>query len=76
MMSDNGFTSTTTELTDDEVKEVTRRIKQLADVKNQSMEDVDAVLRSFHSEVTKNEMSHHVGIALANGHTPNFFANP
>merc|ERR1712093_635765 len=64
------------ELTDDEVKEVTRRIKQLADVKNQSMEDVDAVLRSFHSEVTKNEMSHHVGIALANGHTPNFFANP
>lgn len=64
------------ELTDDEVKEVTRRIKQLADVKNQSMEDVDAVLRSFHSEVTKNEMSHHVGIALANGHTPNFFATP
>lgn len=64
------------ELSDDEVKEVTRRIKQLADVKPQTMEDVDAILRSFHSEVTKNEMSHHIGAALASGHTPNFFASP
>jgi len=69
-------TDTNPELSDDEIKEVTRRIKQLADVKPQTMEDVDAILRSFHSEVTKNEMSHHVGIALGSGHTPNFFANP
>lgn len=33
------------EMTDDQVKDVTAKIKQLADVKTQSMDDVDTVLR-------------------------------
>jgi homocitrate synthase len=33
------------DMTDDQVKDVTAKIKQLADVKTQSMDDVDTVLR-------------------------------
>ncbi|KAJ1918188.1 homocitrate synthase lys21 [Mycoemilia scoparia] len=38
-------------LNDDQVKEVTAKIKQLADIRPQTMEDVDRVLRDFHNEV-------------------------
>lgn len=36
------------DLTDDEVKEVTAQIKKLADVRPQSIEDVDLLLKNFH----------------------------
>ncbi len=34
-------------LTEDQVKEVTAKIKQLADVREQTMEDVDSILRNY-----------------------------
>ncbi|ORY64611.1 hypothetical protein BCR35DRAFT_283130 [Leucosporidium creatinivorum] len=40
------------EMTDDQVKDVTAKIKQLADVKTQSMDDVDTVLRVYHRGIT------------------------
>jgi homocitrate synthase len=36
------------ELTDDQVKDVTAKIKELADIRTQSMDDVDTVLRVYH----------------------------
>ncbi|KAI5479898.1 homocitrate synthase [Pseudohyphozyma bogoriensis] len=36
------------EMTDDQVKDVTAKIKELADVRTQSMDDVDTVLRVYH----------------------------
>lgn len=41
------------ELTDDQVKAVTARIKELADIKPQSVETVDILLREFHASVAK-----------------------
>lgn len=40
------------DLTDDQIKEVTKQIKILTDVKPQTMEDIDAMLRHFHSQVS------------------------
>jgi homocitrate synthase len=37
-------------LTDDQVKEVTAQIKKLADVRPQSIEDVDLLLKNFHRD--------------------------
>jgi len=37
-------------LTDDEIKKITAQIKALADQKNLSLEDVDVLLRSYHSQ--------------------------
>ncbi|KAF9108004.1 mitochondrial Homoaconitase [Mortierella sp. AM989] len=37
------------ELSDDDLKAITSKIKKLADIKNQSMEDVDGLLRNFHA---------------------------
>ncbi len=37
-------------LTDDEIKRITAQIKALADQKNLSLDDVDVLLRSFHSQ--------------------------
>ncbi|SCZ88151.1 BZ3500_MvSof-1268-A1-R1_Chr2-1g04224 [Microbotryum saponariae] len=39
-------------LSDDQVKDVTAKIKELADVRTQSMDDVDTVLRVYHRGVT------------------------
>jgi len=43
-------------MTDDQVKDATAKIKELADVRTQSMEDVDTVLRVYHSGVTSGEL--------------------
>ncbi|GAA6028227.1 hypothetical protein JCM8097_006927 [Rhodosporidiobolus ruineniae] len=40
------------ELTDEQVKDVTAKIKELADVRTQSMDDVDTVLRVYHRHIT------------------------
>jgi homocitrate synthase len=45
------------QLTDDQVKDATAKIKELADVRTQSMEDVDTVLRVYHSGVTSGELA-------------------
>lgn len=43
-------------MTDDQVKDATAKIKELADVRTQSMEDVDTVLRVYHSGVVSGEL--------------------
>lgn len=45
------------ELTDDQVKEVTAKIKELADIRVQSMSDVDRLLRSYHTAVKEHGAS-------------------
>jgi homocitrate synthase len=44
-------------LSDEEIKKITAQIKALADQKNLSLDDVDVLLRSYHSERV-NEMVH------------------
>ncbi|GBC09579.1 hypothetical protein RclHR1_00090013 [Rhizophagus clarus] len=44
-------------LTDDQVKRVTAKIKELADIRPQSMEDVDNLLRDYHYAVTSGDQS-------------------
>jgi len=39
------------ELTDEEIKDATAKIKELADVRTQSMDDVDSLLRVYHSGI-------------------------
>jgi len=39
------------EMTDDQVKEVTGKIKALADIKPQTLDDVDALLHEYHAEL-------------------------
>ncbi|KAI0297233.1 hypothetical protein B0F90DRAFT_1740314 [Multifurca ochricompacta] len=39
------------QLTDDEIKDATAKIKELADVRTQSMDDVDSLLRVYHSGI-------------------------
>lgn len=43
-------------MTDSQVKDATTKIKELADVRTQSMEDVDTVLRVYHSGVVSGEL--------------------
>jgi homocitrate synthase len=38
-------------MTDDQVKEVTAKIKQMADVRPLAIDDTDSILRSFHFEL-------------------------
>lgn len=38
-------------LSDDQVKDATAKIKELADVRTQSMEDVDMILRIYHTSI-------------------------
>lgn len=45
------------EMTDEQIKDATAKIKELADVRTQSMEDVDTVLRVYHSGITSGEMN-------------------
>ncbi|KAH6667009.1 hypothetical protein F5X68DRAFT_176708 [Plectosphaerella plurivora] len=40
-------------MTDDQVKEVTAKIKQLADIRPLAIDDTDSILRAFHSELEK-----------------------
>lgn len=44
-------------LTDDEVKDATAKIKELADVRTQSMDDVDSLLRVYHSGIQSGELA-------------------
>lgn len=44
------------DMTDNQVKDVTAKIKELADVKTQSMEDVDAVLRVYHRGISTGQL--------------------
>jgi homocitrate synthase len=44
------------EMNDEQVKDATAKIKELADVKTQSMEDVDAILRIYHTAITSGEL--------------------
>ncbi|CAI2197751.1 17474_t:CDS:1, partial [Funneliformis geosporum] len=44
-------------LTDDQVKKITAKIKELADIRPQSMEDVDNLLRDYHYAVTSGDFS-------------------
>ena len=44
------------QMTDDQIKDATTKIKELADVRTQSMEDVDTVLRVYHSGVVSGEL--------------------
>lgn len=39
-------------LTDDQVKEVTQKIKKLGDVRSLNIDDVDSIIRDFHADVT------------------------
>ena len=43
-------------LTDAEVKDATAKIKELADVRTQSMDDVDSLLRIYHSGIQSGEL--------------------
>ena len=45
------------EMTEAQIKDVTAKIKELADVKTQSMEDVDSVLRIYHRAVSTGEIA-------------------
>jgi homocitrate synthase len=38
-------------MTDDDVKKVTEQIKALADQKKLSLDDVDVLLRTYHSQI-------------------------
>ena len=40
-------------LTDDEIKKITAQIKSLADQKKLSLDDVDVLLRTYHSEMVE-----------------------
>ena len=44
------------ELTDEQIKDATAKIKDLADVRTQSMEDVDTILRVYHSAVKSGQL--------------------
>lgn len=44
-------------MTDEQIKDATAKIKELADVRTQSMEDVDTVLRVYHSGIVSGEMA-------------------
>ena len=43
-------------LTDDQIKDVTAKIKELADVRTQSLDDVDTILRVYHSGIQSGEL--------------------
>jgi homocitrate synthase len=43
-------------LTDEQIKDATNKIKELADVRTQSMDDVDSLLRVYHSGIQSGEL--------------------
>ncbi|EIW68752.1 hypothetical protein TREMEDRAFT_44559 [Tremella mesenterica DSM 1558] len=44
------------QLTDDQIKDATAKIKELADVRTQSMEDVDMILRIYHTGIQSGDL--------------------
>lgn len=44
-------------MSDEEVKDATAKIKELADVRTQSMDDVDSLLRVYHSGIQSGELA-------------------
>ena len=48
-------------LTDDQVKKITTQIKSLADQKNLSLDDVDVLLRSYHSQILESDTLDAIG---------------
>jgi homocitrate synthase len=44
-------------LSDEEIKDATAKIKELADVRTQSMDDVDSLLRVYHSGIQSGELA-------------------
>ncbi|KAH0833254.1 HMGL-like-domain-containing protein [Lanmaoa asiatica] len=45
------------QLNDEEIKDATAKIKELADVRTQSMDDVDSLLRVYHSGIQSGELA-------------------
>jgi homocitrate synthase len=43
-------------MNDEQVKDATAKIKELADVRTQSMEDVDMILRIYHTAITSGDL--------------------
>jgi len=43
-------------MTDEQVKDATAKIKELADTRTQSMDDVDRILRIYHTAVNSGEL--------------------
>ena len=43
-------------MTDEEIKDATGKIKELADVRTQSMDDVDSLLRVYHAGIISGEL--------------------
>ncbi len=43
-------------MTDEQIKDATMKIKELADVRTQSMDDVDTVLRVYHSGIISGKL--------------------
>lgn len=43
-------------LNDEQVKDATAKIKELADVRTQSMEDVDMILRIYHTAIESGDL--------------------
>ncbi|GME81730.1 unnamed protein product [[Candida] boidinii] len=44
-------------LTDDQVKEVTNKIKKLGDIRPLNIDDVDSIIKEFHADVSTPRMS-------------------
>jgi homocitrate synthase len=44
-------------MSDDEIKDATAKIKELADVRTQSMDDVDSLLRIYHTGIQSGELA-------------------
>jgi homocitrate synthase len=67
------------ELTDEQIKDATAKIKALADVRTQSMEDVDMILRIYHRGITEGELKvgqSHVLDKLLEKHMPSRETSP
>jgi len=67
------------QLSDEQVKDATAKIKELADVRTQSMEDVDMILRIYHTAIKTGELK--VGQSavldkLLNKHMPSREGSP
>jgi homocitrate synthase len=43
-------------MNDEQVKDATAKIKELADVRTQSMEDVDKILRIYHTAIKSGDL--------------------
>ena len=61
-------------LTDDQIKEVTAKIKKLGDVRPLNIDDVDSIIKDFHAELSTpllkpvNKGTDDDNIDISNGH--------